>query len=243
MAAKSYACPVKNLRRADLTRRWTIRLAAARRLPIPTREVFVWVYVVALAVLAAPAGPCHARRRAARRAAPALVGRRARVPVRRDLRRPRPLPPQRALVLARRPAVRLRPRVRHRRRVRARRAHRHRHRLGPDPPPRGRQARLQPRPARARRHARRRHAPPRRRRRRRAAAGDLGRPVRRDARQRRAHDPAARRRDRDRRGQPQAADARPDVRHRRAGDPDQRAASRSPPRSSSPPTRAPSRCC
>ena len=35
---------------------------------------------------------------------------------RRDLRRPRPLPPQRALLLARRPAVRLRPRVRRRRR-------------------------------------------------------------------------------------------------------------------------------
>ena len=122
--------------------------------------------------------------------------------VRRDLRRPRPLPPQRALLLARRPAVRLRPRVRHRRRLRDRRAHRHRHRLGPDPPAGARQAPLQPRPARARR---RRSPPamlqPRRRRRRRAAARDLGRPVRRDALQRRAHDPAARRRDRDRRGQ------------------------------------------
>ena len=180
--------------------RWTSR-RPVRRLPISTRELFVWVYVVALSVVAAIAlGARHPRRDAARRAAPALVGRRARVRGRGALRRPRALPPLRALLHARRRAVRLRPRVRHRRRLRARRDRRHLIVLGlirrlelvkllfnlaqlalaatlaAGDPERGR------------------------RQRRRAPARDVDRPVRRDAGQRRAHDPAARRRDGDRRG-------------------------------------------
>ena len=168
-------------------------------------------------------GPVHPRHRAARRAAPALVGRRAGLrcapssasstsasaaaPTRFSLA---DLPFVFGLVFATGDDVR------------ARRAGRHRRRLRPDPPPGARQAHLQPRPARARRDARRRRAAARRRQRRRAPARDLGRPVRRDAVQRRAHDPAARRRDRDRRGQRARPDAGPDVRHRRARDADQR---------------------
>src|SRR6478752_2474679 len=112
-----------------------------------------------------------------RRAAPAVVGRGTRVRGRRAVRRPRPLPPQRALLQPRRPAVRLRPRVRDRRRVRPRRDRRAPDRARPDPPPRARQAPLEPRPAGARRDARRRDPQRDRRQRGRDAAGDVDRSV------------------------------------------------------------------
>ena len=214
---------VKKAWHAPTNRAMDESTSSARRAPRLTREVWVWLYVTALAIVGAAAWALFTHDGCPpRRAAPAVVGGRARLRLRRDLRRPRQLPPQRALLLAGRRALRLRPRLRHRRRLRARRARRHRHRLGPDPPPAARQALLQPGAAGHRGQPRGRDPAPRGRRRRRAAARDLGRPVRRDARQRRADDRPARRRDRDRRGQPAAADARPDVRHRRAGDADQR---------------------
>ena len=206
-----------------LTERMEDSTSSARRTPVLTREVYVWIYVTALAVVGALGwalfthdGNPHAEPQSP------VVGGGARVRLRRDLRRPRQLPPQRPLLLARRRAVRVRARVRHGRRLRARRAHRHRDRLGPDPPAGARQALLQPRAAGDRDQRRGRGPASRRRRRRRAAARHLDRPVRGEPRQWRADDRPARRRDRARRGQPQTADARPDVRDRRAGHLDQR---------------------
>ena len=92
--------------------------------------------VVASAALARRAGPEPPRVRRGR--APAVVGPGAGLPRRRALRRPPALPPQRPLVLARRPAARLRPAVRDPDRPRHRRAGRPDRGAADRPPPAGR---------------------------------------------------------------------------------------------------------